>query len=154
MGDASHSIVPFYGQGMNASLEDVRIFDELLDEHDEVPTDDTQDWEPIFEAFQNRRKENTDAIADLAVDNFYEMRDHVDDVAFIRKRQIEMKLEQEYSDYYSKYSLVTFLPDVTYREAMLRGRKQNELLLEMCKNDDFKEIPLEEYYKKVNAIKV
>ncbi len=145
MGDASHAIVPFYGQGMNASLEDVRIFDELLEEHG-------ADWGKLFKAFQGKRKDNTDAIADLAIDNFYEMRDHVDDVAFMRKRQIEMKLEQQFPDYYSKYSLVTFQPNLSYEEAMIRGRKQNEILLNMCKNDDFENIPLEEFYKKTKAI--
>lgn len=147
MGDASHAIVPFYGQGMNASLEDVRVFDELLDEHG-------GDWETLFEKFQDKRKDNTDAIADLALDNFYEMRDHVDDVPFMRKRKIEMQLENQYKDYSSKYSLVTFQAGVSYNEAMQRGRKQDELLLEMCKNDDFENIPLQEFYNQLKAIKI
>lgn len=147
MGDASHAIVPFYGQGMNASLEDVRIFDELLDVHGD-------DWNTLFEAFEKSRKHNADAIADLAIDNFHEMRDHVDDVAFMRKRKIEMQLEQQFPDYYSKYSLVTFQPDLSYSEAMKRGRKQDELLLNMCQNDDFENIPLEEFYKKTKEIKI
>ncbi len=154
MGDASHAIVPFYGQGMNASLEDVRIFDELIDEYEEVPSNDSQNWEPIFEAFQEKRKENTDAIADLAIDNFYEMRDHVDDVAFIRKRKIEMQLEEQFDDYASKYSMVTFQPELTYREAMIRGRKQDLLLLKMCENQDYDQIPLEQYYQKLKEIQV
>ncbi|MEE9374618.1 MAG: NAD(P)/FAD-dependent oxidoreductase [Saprospiraceae bacterium] len=144
MGDASHAVVPFYGQGMNASLEDVRVFDELIEEYG-------SNWKALFVAFQNRRKENTDAIADLAIDNFYEMRDHVDDVAFIRKRKIEMQLEQEFSDYYSKYSLVTFQANLTYREAMIKGRKQDDILLNLCKNDDFEKMPLEHFYTKVKA---
>jgi len=154
MGDASHAIVPFYGQGMNASLEDVRIFDELMDQYGEIPTDDTQDWEPIFNAFQDRRKENTDAIADLAIDNFYEMRDHVDDEAFIRKRKVEMLLEQKFEDYSSKYSLVTFQSDLTYREAMIRGRKQDEVLLNMCKGDGFQKLELDDFYKKIKSISI
>jgi len=142
MGDASHAIVPFYGQGMNASLEDVRIFDETLEEYG-------ADWEQVFTAFQDKRKHNADAIADLAIDNFYEMRDHVDDVAFMRKRKIEMQLEQQFPDYYSKYSLVTFQPNLSYEQAMKRGRKQDELLLEMCNNDNFDKIPLKEYHQKL-----
>ena len=145
MGDASHAIVPFYGQGMNASLEDVRVFDEVLEEYG-------NDWEKVFTVFQDRRKANADAIADLAIDNFYEMRDHVDDVAFMRKRQIEMQLEQQFPDYYSKYSLVTFQPNLPYEQAMKRGREQDNLLLEMCSNDDFDTIPLAVYHEKLKAL--
>lgn len=147
MGDASHAIVPFYGQGMNASLEDVRIFDELLEEHGDH-------WDDIFKLFQDKRKSNADAIADLAVDNFHEMKDHVDDVPFMRKRKIEMQLEQQFPDYYSKYSLVTFQPDLSYEEAMIRGRKQDQLLMDLCKNDDFENIPLRHFYDQVKAIQV
>ena len=143
MGDASHAIVPFYGQGMNASLEDVRVFDEILEEYG-------ADWEKVFSVFQDARKANADAIADLAIDNFYEMRDHVDDVAFMRKRKIEMQLEQQFPDYYSKYSLVTFQPNLPYEQAMIRGRKQDKLLLEMCSKEDFDKIPLEEFHRRLS----
>ncbi len=142
MGDAAHAIVPFYGQGMNASLEDVRIFDNILEEHG-------SDWAKVFSFFQDARKENADAIADLAIDNFYEMRDHVDDKAFMRKRKVEMQLEQQFPDYYSKYSLVTFQPKLPYEKAKKRGRKQDELLLEMCSNENFDTIPLKEYHRRV-----
>ena len=145
MGDAAHAIVPFYGQGMNASLEDVRVFDETIEEHE-------GDWETIFKVFQDKRKKNTDAIADLAVDNFHEMQDKVDDDAFIKKRNIEMQLEQQFPDYYSKYSLVTFQEDVPYEEAMKRGRAQDELLLELCSGPDHEDIPLETIYHKVKGI--
>ncbi len=142
MGDASHAIVPFYGQGMNSSLEDVRVFDDILEEHG-------SDWETVFSKFQDARKDNADAIADLAIDNFHEMRDHVDDENFKRKRQIEMQLEQKFPDYYSKYSLVTFKPNLPYKDAKHRGRKQDELLLEMCSKDTYADTNLEEYYKKL-----
>ena len=142
MGDASHAIVPFYGQGMNASLEDVRVFDELLDELGD-------NWKTLFEAFEEKRKENVDAIADLAIDNFREMRDHVDDVAFKRKRKIEMQLEQQFPDYYSKYALVTFRDDISYHEAMLRGRRQDETLLKLCKDKNFEDKPLGFFYEQV-----
>lgn len=147
MGDASHAIVPFYGQGMNASLEDVRVFDELMDEHG-------TDWEKLFAVFQDERKANADAIADLAIDNFYEMRDKVDDQDFKRKRKIEMELEQKFPAYYSKYSLVTFKPELSYAEAKSRGRKQDELLLNLCRRSDFSEIPLEEYHRQLMNISV
>ena len=71
MGDSAHAIVPFYGQGMNASFEDVVEFDQVLDAHKDA------DWETIFTAYENTRKKDTDAIADLAIDNFHEMKDHV-----------------------------------------------------------------------------
>jgi kynurenine 3-monooxygenase len=122
MGDAAHAVVPFYGQGMNASFEDVRVFDDMLDLYGD-------DYEKILFNFQESRKKNADAIADLAIDNFYEMRDHVDDKAFMLKRKLEMQLEQNYSDYYSKYSLVTFRPELDYNTAMLLGRQQDKLLL-------------------------
>lgn len=128
MGDAAHAIVPFYGQGMNASLEDVFVFDQLMDTYGE-------DWERLFNAFQESRIPNANAIADLALDNFYEMRDHVDDPTFIHKRALEMKLEQNFDDYHSKYSLVTFNDGIGYEHAMLRGRAQDQLLKEICKKD-------------------
>ena len=142
MGDAAHAIVPFYGQGMNASLEDVRVFDEVMEQYG-------SDWEKVFRVFQDIRHENTNAIADLAIDNFYEMRDHVDDEAFIRKRKVEMQLEAEYEDYYSKYSLVTFQPFTPYEKAMIKGREQDKTLLEMCSRDDYDSIPLETFYKRL-----
>ncbi len=139
MGDASHAIVPFYGQGMNASFEDVRVFDDLLEEHGD-------NWELIFNTFQEQRVHNANAIADLAIDNFYEMRDKVDDVPFMRKRQLEMQLEQAFPEYYSKYSLVTFKPELDYQTAMQLGRKQDKILLDICAKDDYEQLPLQEVY--------
>jgi len=129
MGDAAHAIVPFYGQGMNASFEDVRIFDFLMDKHGD-------DWQSLFEAFQEARHRNTDAIADLAIDNFFEMRDYVDDPDFIAKRKLEMMLEQRFPEYYSKYSLVTFKPDWSYEKAMRLGRAQDSLLLDLVRKNN------------------
>ena len=113
MGDSAHAIVPFYGQGMNASFEDVVEFDAIIDKNE-------GDWETIFSEYGKTRKKNTDAIADLAIDNFHEMKDHVGQVIFQEKRKIEMALEKEFpEDYSSKYSLVTFNEYIGYREAML-----------------------------------
>lgn len=125
MGDSAHAIVPFYGQGMNASFEDVVEFDAALDQ-------DHEDWEKVFSAYEKRRKKDTDAIADLAIDNFHEMKDHVANPIFQEKRKIEMALEKEFpNDYSSKYSLVTFNEHIGYREAMLRGRAQDKAILNM-----------------------
>ncbi len=126
MGDSAHAIVPFYGQGMNASFEDVVEFDQVLDENKEA------DWETIFSKYEKTRKPNTDAIADLAIDNFHEMKDHVGQAIFQEKRKIEMALEKEFpEDYSSKYSLVTFNEDIGYRQAMLRGRAQDKAILNL-----------------------
>ena len=144
MGDASHAIVPFYGQGMNASFEDVRVFDDVLNE-----LEGKADWEQIFTHFQNLRVKNANAIADLAIDNFHEMQDRVDDADFIKKRKLEMKLEQTFPDYYSKYSLVTFRPELQYATAMKLGRAQDELLLQICEGKEVEELDLEEVMEKV-----
>ena len=128
LGDAAHAVVPFYGQGMNCAFEDVRILDELIDRHG-------SDWPTIFDSFYKVRKPNADAIADMAVDNFYEMRDRVADPIFQRKRSLETRLEQTFPDYFSKYSMVTFREDLPYTEAKRRGEAQDELLMEICRNE-------------------
>ena len=140
MGDAAHAIVPFYGQGMNASFEDVVEFDAILDQN-------LGDWETILKAYEKTRKKDTDAIADLAIDNFHEMKGHVNQTIFQEKRKLEMALEKEFpDDYSSKYSLVTFNEDIGYRAAMLRGRAQDKAILNMLTdkkinvNGDLKEI--------------
>jgi len=145
MGDASHAIVPFYGQGMNASFEDVRVFDDLFEKYGD-------DWSLLFNKFQESRIENANAIADLAKDNFHEMRDKVDDIPFIRKRKLEMQLEQTFPEYYSKYSLVTFKPHLDYSEAKNLGRKQDALLLEICSQDDYETLPLETVFRRLAAL--
>ncbi len=145
MGDAAHAIVPFYGQGMNAAFEDVRLFDELVEAHD-------GDWSSILPAFSDSRPTDSNAIADLAVDNFYEMQDKVDDVDFIKKRKLEMKLEQQFPAYYSKYSLVTFKPELSYNDAMIRGRRQDEYLLDLVNRTNVDELDLAQVVEKVNAL--
>ncbi|WP_370476924.1 FAD-dependent oxidoreductase [Tamlana flava] len=138
MGDAAHAIVPFYGQGMNASFEDVVEFDKVLGQNLET-------WEQIFKTYESNRKKNTDAIADLAIDNFHEMKDHVAYPIFQKKRKLEMALEKEFPNgYSSKYSLVTFNENIGYREAMLRGRAQDKAILNLLTND---EISLEDDLK-------
>jgi kynurenine 3-monooxygenase len=132
MGDAAHAIVPFYGQGMNASFEDVVEFDAILDNH-------KGDWETVFKVYESTRKKDTDAIADLAIDNFHEMKDHVANPIFQKKRKLEMALEEQFpEDYFSKYSLVTFNENIGYREAMLRGRAQDKAILNMLTDGELK----------------
>ena len=125
LGDAAHAVVPFYGQGMNASFEDVSVIDSIIDQHE-------GDWEAIFKTYQKVRKADADAIGELAEENYYEMRDHVANPIFKEKRKIEMALEKNYpEDYFSKYSMVTFNEDMGYNEAMTKGRAQDKAILNM-----------------------
>ena len=149
MGDASHAIVPFYGQGMNASFEDVYVLNSILDE-------EYRDWETVFKTYQKRRKKDTDAIADLAIDNFYEMIDHVANPLFKQKRVLEMELEKNFPEqYFSKYSLVTFNEDIGYNQALQQGRAQDKALLNLIAdkkidtNPNMDKVALEELLKKV-----
>lgn len=130
IGDSSHAIVPFYGQGMNASFEDVYVLDEILNK-------DLGDWKSVFKQYQTKRKKDTDAIADLAIDNFHEMKKHVSNPIFKEKRVIEMDLEKTFpTEYSSKYSLVTFNENIGYNEAMKRGRAQDKALLNLIVDDE------------------
>ena len=125
IGDSAHAIVPFYGQGMNASFEDVVVFDQILDQN-------LDSWKSVFNEYEKVRKKDTDAIADLAIDNFHEMKDHVANPLFKEKRKIEMDLERMFPmQYSSKYSLVTFNQKIGYSEAMKLGRAQDKVLLNL-----------------------
>jgi kynurenine 3-monooxygenase len=125
LGDSAHAMVPFYGQGMNCAFEDVRVLDALVDQH-------ADDWSAVFEKYSQSRKPNTDAIQDMAEENFYEMRDATADPVFQRKRELETRLEQTYPDYFSKYSMVTFREDLPYSVAKERGNAQDRLLMGIC----------------------
>lgn len=129
LGDAAHAIVPFYGQGMNASFEDVVVFDEILEKY---TSEENINWNNLFKEYEALRKKDTDAIADLAVDNFHEMKEHTAMEIFQRKRKLETAFEAEFpEDYYSKYSLVTFKESISYSEAMKRGRAQDKAILNL-----------------------
>ncbi len=151
LGDSAHAIVPFYGQGMNASFEDITIFDEILNQN-------LGDWETVFKTYEKARKENTDAIADLAIDNFHEMKNHVANPLFKEKRILEMDLEKAFpNEYFSKYSMVTFKEDIPYADAMKKGRAQDKALLNLVADADFKqsgnlENLLEKVQKQTNEI--
>jgi kynurenine 3-monooxygenase len=126
MGDAAHAVVPFYGQGMNASFEDCVVLDECMDKY-------PGDWQKILKNYEEKRKVNGDAIGDLAVDNFYEMKAATVDPVFNLKRKIELDLEQNFPDYFSKYSMVTFREDLPYKTAMEKGRYQDNILMEYAR---------------------
>jgi kynurenine 3-monooxygenase len=125
LGDAAHAIVPFFGQGMNCAFEDCEVLMELFDAHG-------GDWGEVFPRFFAARKPNTDAIAQLALDNFIEMRDTSADPHFALKRQLEHVLEERYpGQFVSKYGMVSF-HRVPYAEALTRGRVQDRVLMEVC----------------------
>jgi kynurenine 3-monooxygenase len=122
IGDAAHAVVPFYGQGMNAGFEDCRILNLLLDQQQD-------NWEKVLASFQTQRKPDTDAIAQLALDNFIEMRDLVADADFLLRKKIEAKLHALYPDrWIPQYTMVTFRPDIRYSEAYAMGQKQKLIM--------------------------
>ncbi len=125
IGDAAHGIVPFFGQGMNAGFEDCRILNDLLNQYED-------DWEKALPEFQNQRKPDTDAIAQLALDNFIEMRDLVADPEFILRKKIEARLHQLFPDkWIPLYSMVTFNETIRYSEALKIGRRQKVIMDEL-----------------------
>lgn len=127
IGDAAHAVVPFYGQGMNAGFEDCRLLNKLLDKHKD-------DWSKTIDEFEALRKPDTDAVAQLALDNFIEMRDLVADKEFLLRKKIEARLNQLYPDkWVPLYSMVTFTPEMRYSEAYATGMKQKQIMDEVMK---------------------
>jgi kynurenine 3-monooxygenase len=124
LGDAAHAIVPFFGQGINCGFEDCTCLIELLHQHG-------ADWPRVFAEFERERKVNTDAIADMAVENFTEMRDRVADSRFLLRKKIELALEAKYPQLFvPKYSMVTF-HRIPYSVALARGAVQDSILAEL-----------------------
>jgi kynurenine 3-monooxygenase len=118
VGDAAHAIVPFYGQGANCAFEDCIEIDKCLSAA-------RGDWGDALVAYQQRRKENTDVIADLALDNFVEMRDRVNSPIFRTRTWAEHALERRFPGrYMSRYELVSFTT-TPYAQIPSRVRWQN-----------------------------
>ena len=129
LGDAAHAIVPFFGQGINCGFEDCTCLVELLDRHG-------PDWSRVFAGFETERKVNTDAIADMAIENFVEMRDRVADPRFLFRKKVELALEAKYPQLFvPKYAMVTF-HRIPYSVALSRGAVQDRMLAELCKGID------------------
>ena len=122
IGDAAHAIVPFYGQGMNCGFEDCAELDALIAKHG-------HDWDQIFPAYENARKPNGDAIAELSKRNFVEMSDLSGDRRFQLRKKIEAKFSERFPQLWTPlYSMVTFSPDVPYAEALRIGDEQNKVM--------------------------
>jgi kynurenine 3-monooxygenase len=151
IGDASHAMVPFYGQGMNCGFEDVFILDGLIDKLG------TNAWELIFAKFQKSRKPDTDAISKLAMENFVEMRDAVADPKFQIRKKLEAKLHSLYpEEWIPLYTMVTF-SDIPYSVAYERGKLQ-EAIMDKVMNDplitqNWDKLDLEEIVTQMDAAK-
>jgi kynurenine 3-monooxygenase len=121
IGDAAHAIIPFYGQGMNCSFEDVSELDEIIETY-------YPDWTTVLQKYQEARIINANAIADLACKNFVEMRDLVGQPAFMHFKKVEHDLSEAYPEFYrSQYSLVSFSTS-PYSYALAQGYKNEALI--------------------------
>lgn len=126
IGDAAHAIVPFYGQGMNCGFEDCTVLNKLLDEY-------RDDWDKVIPAYEQQRKPAADGIAELAVNNFYEMRDLVGHPDFILRKKIEAWFSEKHPDQWIPlYTMVTF-SHIPYHEALKRGKQQDAIMNEVMK---------------------
>ena len=122
LGDAAHAIVPFYGQGMNCGFEDCFVLNELMQKYGD-------DWDTIFEEFQTLRKPDADAIAELALANFIEMRDKVSDANFLLQKKIEAWFSDKHPDkWIPLYTMVSYSPNIRYSEALRLGKKQDAIM--------------------------
>ena len=122
VGDAAHAVVPFYGQGMNAAFEDCVVLDECLAAFPE-------NRERAFGEYFERRKENADALADLAVANFIEMRDKTASKTFRAKKKLDHGLEAALPGIYLPlYTMVTFTR-IPYAVAARRARRQDAIVV-------------------------
>lgn len=122
IGDAAHAIVPFFGQGMNCGFEDCVVLNSLLDKHGD-------NWPLVMQEYQALRKPDADAIADLAVGNFIEMRDKTADPVFVLQKKIEARFSEKHpGKWLPLYSMVTFSPDIRYHQAMHEGQRQQAIM--------------------------
>jgi len=131
LGDSAHAIVPFYGQGMNAGFEDCTILDAMHDEFN-------GDWSRMIPEFSRRRKADGDAIAELALRNFIEMRDLVADPKFLLRKKIAARLHERHPDFLPVYSMVTF-SNTPYHIALREDDAQNRLFEQILAIDNIEQ---------------
>jgi len=130
IGDAAHAIVPFFGQGMNCGFEDCSVLNSLIDKH-------AENWTNILSEYQDLRKPDADAIADLALNNFVEMRDKVADPKFLLQKKIEAAFSKKYpGKWIPAYAQVTFSPHIRYSDALVNGKKQEAIMQEIMAMPD------------------
>ena len=131
VGDSAHAIVPFYGQGMNAGFEDISVLNEKMDKYGD-------NWELIFKEYQNERKPNTDAIAELSYRNFIEMSSKTADELFLLRKKIEKNFAARHpNSWVPLYSRVTF-SDKPYADALEIGNYQKDIMDVIMKDPDIK----------------
>ncbi len=133
MGDASHAIVPFYGQGMNSGFEDCSVFNNLMEAG-------IREWDTLFGTFSEQRKPDADAISELAMRNFIEMRDLTADPAFLLRKKIERRLHEKYPDRWMPlYTQVTF-SHIPYSQALEAGIKQDRIMEKVMRKPNIEAI--------------
>lgn len=121
IGDASHAIVPFYGQGMNAGFEDCVVLEEMIERHGD-------NWKAVLSDYEKNRFPDAEAIADLALANFIEMRDKVADPKFLLRKKIEAHLSRLFPDQWTPvYSMIAFSNE-PYAHALHAGKRQDRIL--------------------------
>jgi kynurenine 3-monooxygenase len=132
IGDSAHATVPFYGQGMNASFEDCRVLDDLIEEHE-------GDMLRTLNKFSQIRKPNGDGVQDLSLHNFIVMRDKTADPIFLLQKKIEQKFAQLYPEkWLPLYSMVSF-SNISYAEAWVIGMEQEKLMSKIMNLPNIKE---------------
>jgi kynurenine 3-monooxygenase len=138
IGDAAHAIVPFHGQGMNLAFEDCVVLDDIL-------AAGFTDWAAAFEKFEQMQHANAQSIADMALENYVEMRDTVRDPKFLLRKRLAFELERRLPrQFIPRYSMVMFHDDIPYAEAQRRGAEQEALLDELtCNADSIEDIDLD-----------
>ena len=132
IGDAAHAIVPFYGQGMNCAFEDCTVFHEM---HEEVGGN----WDGLLDRFSEKRVPEGNAILDLALQNYIEMRDLTADPEFLLQKKIEAKFSKLYPEKWTPlYSQVTF-SHTPYSQALRNGKLQDEIMANILKMENIHE---------------
>ena len=128
IGDAAHAVVPFFGQGMNASFEDCTVLMDYVDSGDD-------NWLDIFSSYNKMRKSDADAIAQMAIENYIEMRDSVAQSDYKAKREIANSLSIEFPDrFIPRYNMVSFT-SIPYSEVYKRGKIQQEIISQLMENE-------------------
>ena len=136
IGDAAHAVVPFHGQGMNCGFEDCSVLNSLLDKYND-------DWGKVMAVYTEARKDDANAIADMALENYIEMRDSVRDPKYHLKKIIAFELEKQFpSLFIPRYSMVMF-HHIPYAQAKSRGTIQSQILTQLSKDiEDVKDLDI------------
>lgn len=139
IGDAAHAVVPFHGQGMNLAFEDCVLLEQIV-------AGDGSGWSDIFARYEAGQIANANAIADMALENYVEMRDTVLDPKFALRKRLSFELERRIPNrFIPRYSMVMFHDEIPYAVAQERGRVQQALLEEFTEGaDHLSEIDLDQ----------